>query len=463
MAGRLQQLGFHTTVKYDLSHDEFVEALSTFQNGIAPGGIALFYYSGHGAQLSGTNYLIPVNMQAGASAIAVQGSGVSLALVRSALSSAKLSLIVLDACRTIPSFPAKGQAEGLAPFFSRGVLVAYAADEGQAASDNDSEDTSLFTKHLLNELEKTDETLCQLFARVREAVDLASQHVQFPFVYDGVIGDFIFNRKNNPEAQKVASVSIREGYVKAWDNIKTSNDPNDFVGFLAVSNVTDDGESRKLYSLADERLSSLMSSAAKAVGVVPVDIQSPPEVVYKANQAERLFYEKQYSKSLYLYDKLLEQFPRDVSVIHNYATCLLYVGKYKDAIDAFSEAVRQKPEFPWAYYNRGVAYHLQGDLAEAISDYRRTLTLSPYYGAGYNTLAIAKRDQGDLPGAEADVKRAIALDPQYAPAYFNSAVIAARLGDSKTASNEKSTGMQLAIPEPRFVVAEGPPHVPKNN
>src|ERR1700730_8070753 len=53
LAAKLQKLGFDASIEYDLNHDGFVDALSTFENKIAPGDIVLFYYSGHGIQVGG--------------------------------------------------------------------------------------------------------------------------------------------------------------------------------------------------------------------------------------------------------------------------------------------------------------------------------------------------------------------------------------------------------------------------
>lgn len=442
LANRLQDLGFQTSIAYDLNHDDFVDALSAFQNKIAPGDIALFYYSGHGAQLGGANYLIPVTMPSGASSTAVRGSGISLTLIREALSSAKLSLIVLDACRTVLNLPAKGSSDGLAPFFSRGSLVAYAADEGQSASDNDTEDLSLFTKHLISELDKRNENLCQLFGSVRKAVDAASGHVQFPFVYDGVIGDFVFNHTTTEESRKLSSVSNTVGRTKVWNTIQESDNPNDFAAFLAPG-----FSDKKHVKAAEDRLSSLMSSTAKAVGLVSVDTQdAPPEVIAMANQGERLFYEKAYKQALKIYDKLLALRPSDSLVMYDYATCLLHLGRQEGAIQFFSKAIDLNPAFPWAYYNRGVAYHLSGKLTQAIDDYTGALKRRPNYALGYNNLALAKRDAGDLPGAEQDVEKAIALDSNYAPAFFNSAKISMDIGKVAAAASYQDKGKLLTVP-----------------
>jgi tetratricopeptide (TPR) repeat protein len=437
LAAKLHSLGFQTTVKYDLNHDDFVDALTAFENRIEPGAIALFYYSGHGVDLGGNNYLIPVNMPVPSNEGTVEGRGISLQYVRERLNAARLSLIILDACRTYPTFQVKSLAGGLAAFFPKGTLVAYAADEGQAASDNDVENISLFTKYLIAELGNHDETLCQLFQGVRAAVDKASHNVQFPFVYDGVIVDFVFNPTATAQSRKLAAL----GRKHAWTTIQDSDDPNYFAAFLAPS-IADSGHLKA----AEVRLSSLMSSTVKAVGVVPVDPQSSPEVVSSSNQAERLFYEGAYRQASETYLSLGVLRPGDVSVLFDYGTCLLHLGRGNEAIPFFSRAIELDPKFPWAYYNRAVAYHMKGDFKDAIDDYTRGLERRPSYAPGYNNLALAKRDSGNLAGAQQDVQKAIALDPHYAPAFFNGANILTDSGDLKAAGLYLDKGKTLTIP-----------------
>jgi tetratricopeptide (TPR) repeat protein len=439
MEEKLAKLGFKTTVRYDLNHDQFVDELAAFTNEIEPGAIALFYYSGHGMQVTGgTNYLLPINLPANANPVTLQGRGIPLSLVRNALNPSKLSVIILDACRTIGSVPAKGPVDGLAAFTSRGSLIAYAADEGQTASDNDAEDTSLFTKFLVAELDKHDETLCPLFSAVRQAVDEASQHAQFPFIYDGVIGDFVFNKTATAEARNLATA----GKSKAWTMVQGSDNPNDFVAYLSAG-FSDNKHSK----LAEGRLSSLMSATAKAFGVVPIDPQAPPEDLALANQGSRLFYEHAYEPALKTYKKIIDLRPSDSLALYNYATCLLYLSRYNEAIAYYSKAADLNHEGAWSYLNRGVANHLKGRFTDAISDYTLALKLRPKYALGYNNLALAKRQNGDLQGAELDAQKAIELDPNYAPAYFNQASIHSGLGDGSLAMTYFEKGKSVAIPK----------------
>lgn len=437
-AAKLQSLGFQTTVKYDLGHDAFVDALVAFENQIEPGGIALFYYSGHGVDIGGTNYLIPINMPVPSNEGTVEGRAISLKYVRDRLNAAKLSLIILDACRTYPTFQVKGIAGGLAAFFARGTLVAYAADEGQAASDNDKENISLFTKYLIAELSNRDEALCQFFERVRAAVDQASQHIQFPFVYDGVIGNFVFNPTTTAQSRQLA----RADRNKAWAMVQNSDDPNYFAAFLAPS-FGDSGHAK----IAEDRLTALMSSTIRAVGVVPLNPELPSELVSQSNQAERLFYEGAYTQASKIYLNLGASKPGDVSLIFDYATCLLHLGKQSEAVPFFSRVIELDPKFPWSYFNRAVAYHLKGDFKNAIGDYTHGLELRANYGPGYNNLALAKRDSGDLSGAQQDVQKALALDSHYAPALFNGATILTRMGNqSEAVMNLQARGKSLVVP-----------------
>jgi len=384
-------------------------------------------------------------MPTAANAATLTGIGISLNWLREHLDGAKLSLIILDACRTLANVPAKGPNEGLAPLFARGSLIAYAADEGQSASDNDIEDLSLFTKHLIAELKKSDETLCQLFAGVRAAVDQASSHVQFPFVYDGVIGEFVFNRATTGESKKMAEIFDTQGPKMAWAAIQYSDNPNDFAAFLGK-----DPRDKNREKVATDRLSTLMAFTAKAAGVVPVNAQEPPHIIAIANQGERLFYERAYASALEAYKTLLAQRPSEVAVLYDYGTCLLYLGQNDEAIKFLTKAVDLDHDFVWAYYNRGVAQHLKGNFTAAIEDYNETLKRRPTSALAYNNLALAKRESGDLTGADIDVAKAISLDSHYAPAYFNRATISLGTGNPAAAANFIDKGKMLTLPGKLF-------------
>jgi tetratricopeptide (TPR) repeat protein len=237
-------------------------------------------------------------------------------------------------------------------------------------------------------------------------------------------------------------LSHTRGTNSVWGHIEASLDPNYFAAFL--SPVLADSTH---HEAAEARLSSLMSSTAQAVGLLPLDLSSAtPEEIASANQAERLFNERAYGEALKSYRKMLTLRPSDASMLYDYATCLLHLGRYDDGIQAYSKAIELNPTLPWTYFNRGVAHHLKGDPASAIIDYVRGLQSKPAYAQGYNNLALAQRDLGDLQNADLHAGKAIELDPYYAPSFFNWATILLKMGNQEEALSLKDKGEALTIP-----------------
>ena len=139
--------GFDSVVgATDLSHDGLIKALRSFADAAQGADIAVVYYSGHGLELNGQNYLLPVDAKL-ASDRDVEDEAVTLDRVLHALDGAKkLKLVILDACRNNPFLASMARANG-ARAVDRGLarieptttdtLVAYAAKAGTTASDGD--------------------------------------------------------------------------------------------------------------------------------------------------------------------------------------------------------------------------------------------------------------------------------------------------------------------------------------
>lgn len=442
LAAKLSNLGFKSTVKHDLSRQDMVNALVDFQLQIAPGDIALFYYSGHGIQVQGTNYLIPIDMPKPSSNLTIQTSGIDLPTVRSAIAASKLSFIILDACRTISNLPTKGPSPGLAAMTARGSLIAFAADEGQTASDNDAEGNSLFTKFLMAELDKPDVLLCELFTAIRTDVDGASAHAQFPFIYDGIIGDFVFNKQTNQEVTKLNTLATTSSPEQIYKSLEAKQTPSGLAAFIARFPTSSSTSSAKAL------LSNLMSSTTKAAGNAPIEANSEsPTLNSLAMTADRLYKENAYPQALTAYNQLIAAKPSDPWISYNRANTLLQLHQYDDAIKGFDQAIQLKPDYAWAYYNRGVARHLAGDMKGAIADYTIALNMMPTYAAGYNNRSIAERESGDLVSAEKDARKAIELDPNYAPAYFNASVVYEKNHKADKAREVLAEANNLTIPK----------------
>lgn len=189
MSRTLEQLGFDVTSGLDQTRSGMFSALRTFRDKLTPGCIALVYYSGHGAQVGGENYLIPVNNVDLEKASDLPDEAMPLGRILDALgkSDGQLNLIILDACRDNPFPGAKslGGDKGLAVVSRNvsGTLIAFAASPGEVASSNPSGKNSLFTEELVKNLPKAGLRLEDVFLTTRKAVRERSGGKQIPQEY----------------------------------------------------------------------------------------------------------------------------------------------------------------------------------------------------------------------------------------------------------------------------------------
>jgi len=194
LASMLRQLGFEVQTATNADLRALNAAVDTFVKSIRAGDVALFYYSGHGVQVEGENYLVPVDFHAEQEAdVPYQAYPAGRVLERIQGAGAGLSILMLDACRDNPFRATRSASKGLAAMATgKGSFIAFATSPGSTASDNAGESNGLFTKHLLSALGQTDLKLGDIFDRVRERVYEESGHKQLPWTASSVIGTFVF-------------------------------------------------------------------------------------------------------------------------------------------------------------------------------------------------------------------------------------------------------------------------------
>jgi len=194
MADALKKLGFETTIKLDATFQEMEVAIDAFSRKLRQGGVGLFYYAGHGVQIEGQNYLVPVDapLQTAASVKykSVPANGV---LERMADAGNALNIIVLDACReNVLMRESRSVQRGLAiAQATQGSLIAYATAPGDVAQDG-SERNGVYTKHLLKYITRRGITVEELFKRVRNRVAEETKGKQIPWENSSLFGDFYF-------------------------------------------------------------------------------------------------------------------------------------------------------------------------------------------------------------------------------------------------------------------------------
>jgi hypothetical protein len=208
----LQQLGFRVTLGENLAWRDYVEKFSLFENSIRPGDVAFLFYSGHGVEIDGANYLIPVDapkvspeQQSLLKDVSISTDGL---IQRLKARGTRTQIIVLDACRENPFRLASGRsvggARGLADArVPGGVFMIYSAGVGEVAldrlSDSDADPNSVFTRSFLPLLANPDNSLVAVAKQTRSKVkSLASTigQTQSPAYYDEIDGD-IFLAKDS--------------------------------------------------------------------------------------------------------------------------------------------------------------------------------------------------------------------------------------------------------------------------
>jgi uncharacterized protein len=170
-------------------------AVRSFGEKLGKNDVGLVYYAGHGVQVKGKNYLIPVSENIKKS-FEVPSSAVDVDLVLATLEHIKndLNIVVLDACRS--SFPgeARGTNRGLATIeAAKGTFIAFATSPGKEALDG-SGSNSPYTKHLARLIGKKGLPLEQVFKEVRKAVVAETNGEQVPWENSSLMGDFYFQK-----------------------------------------------------------------------------------------------------------------------------------------------------------------------------------------------------------------------------------------------------------------------------
>ena len=205
MARSLTDMGFQVQLELDLRERNMRAALRQFKSRVEGGDEVIIFFAGHGVQLGGTNYLLPVDIT-GENEEQIRDESIQLQRILDDMTEkrAKFTLAMLDACRDNP-FKGSGRSigsRGLAPTnAATGQMVIFSAGTGQQALDklgpNDPEKNGLFTRVFLKEMQKPGISVDRILRNVRtEVVNLAKTvgHDQVPAIYDQVVGEYFLKR-----------------------------------------------------------------------------------------------------------------------------------------------------------------------------------------------------------------------------------------------------------------------------
>jgi ABC-type transporter MlaC component len=241
MARTLRSLGFEVIERIDANQKGMKKAIKAFGNKLEATGkdaVGLFYYTGHGVQVRGENFLVPVNVDIQDEAdVDIEAVSANAVLDNMAFAGNDLNIVILDACRNNPFKRGfRSASRGLARMdASRGTLIAYATSPGDVAADG-SGTNSPYTAALATAMRKPDLLVEQMFKQVRVSVQHRTKDAQTPWESSSLTGNFYFVPGSKGSAGGLAAMPLdlnnTQEEIAYWQSIQDSRNSKDFQSYL---------------------------------------------------------------------------------------------------------------------------------------------------------------------------------------------------------------------------------------
>ncbi|MBH5388047.1 caspase family protein [Bradyrhizobium diversitatis] len=247
MAQFLNSAGFEVVAATDLTQNDMLRVVQDFSAKVAsrgPNTVAMIYYAGHGVQLAGENYLVPVDAKV-SSPTELLNNSVRLVDVMSTLETipSRMRIVILDACRNNPFPEVNDAGRGLAIVDApNGSIVGYSTAPGAEALDGTG-GHSPYTQAFLNVAREPNVPIEQLFKRVRLQVNQTTSGAQIPWESSSLTSDFTFfgdtavaaNRApvKAPVVQMASSLPSRSTR-QAYDYVVSEGRPEYYQEFIRM-------------------------------------------------------------------------------------------------------------------------------------------------------------------------------------------------------------------------------------
>lgn len=217
MVNMLQYLNFDVLSATDTTREMLFNSLGEFLEIADLYSVLLVYYTGHGVQIDGENYFVPIDCGYNASkAIFIGNSLVNVNVVTEYMNShpEKTNIIIMDACRTAPNFSRDLIGTGLAEIRAgSGTIVAFATSPNEAAYGAvDENGNGYYTRCLLNHIARPNIKIEDMFKEVRKNVIEMSDNTQIPWESTSLNSDFYFNTMTQDEIYEKIYQGMRNQY-----------------------------------------------------------------------------------------------------------------------------------------------------------------------------------------------------------------------------------------------------------
>jgi len=408
----LRNLGFDSVLRQNLSQREMVREVDTFiarlrSNRNSEG---FFWYAGHAMEISGTNLLLPLDVDLDSESL-IEATSYSVTTLTRMLNSVgnKVNVIVLDACRVPPAIGNDRNRGGgdvtrlvkTIPNVPPGLLIIYSTASGTPALDGTGKN-SPFTEAFLKHINSTLPLTLMVNHVQSETLALTNQRQQ-PYTSGSMGSDNIYYSLNPaaaqpapvPEPIPVPSLAPSSSVVLGSITISS-----DIAGEILIDGQAIGTRVREGGQVTISNLETGMTEVAVRDGdgtvtktsVRVVQGQTVSVAIEKPTNIARNYFERgEQSRERSAWDA---------------------------AITEYSEAIRSDPNFAEAYRARGIAYHNKNDFDRAIADYSQDIRLNPNSAISYYNRGVAYVDKRDYDNAIASLTQAINIDPAFTEAYF---------------------------------------------
>ena len=293
ISAELTKLGFSVRTLIDPRRADVMQAVDRFAADAKTADAAVIYFAGHGMELDGQAYLLPSDARFDPDAL-IPSTLLAAKLREGVLNANSLRLLILDACRNVPS--GAGLHAGVLQRESGGtsalVVTVMAAASGQTASDGESGDKdSPFALALVAALDRPGMTAGELPSYLQSEVLYRTKNEQTPDL-QGIWRDssWSFSPQTAAEASQEAQNRRKRSEDAFWDSIRDSADPSDYEAYLA--NV-DEGRFTGVYRDAALKRAATLKTQAK-----PAPPLAKPSAAGAMDQARAAFARQDYAEAV---------------------------------------------------------------------------------------------------------------------------------------------------------------------
>jgi hypothetical protein len=300
VAAALERIGFKVILGVDLDQKQMVEKVGDFEEQARDAGTTLFFYAGHGLQVNGLNYLVPIDAKL-ERPTSLQFETIETSLVLNSMSgSGRTAIALLDACRNNPlsrSFTRSlgktrnvnvGQGLAAPSVGAGGMIIGFSTAPGEVAADGEGRN-SPFTSALLKNINVPGLEIQQLMTRVKADVYSATKETQEPWHNSSLRSEVYLvapdvapqvKPEEKPEPEPAGPDAQQASIEFEWNAVKDSKSADVLRAFKEKHK-----NNAMFLALADERLNQLTIDGLGDGGVVQPEGDAPPDAAPQAEQS----------------------------------------------------------------------------------------------------------------------------------------------------------------------------------